>query len=407
MQFPTAHETRALQTAGLLPQGGDLLAHELLQAPAAAREAFVKQFVAASGEARELLAHEWLRKAVYHVVFREKCMQNVDVETAFNIVAVFGPKNVAQCVQFLESCNRSVLAKMGNLLLTKAELGFAMESAELESCLVVLFSASNIAEHVLTPAFLDKVQAANLKTWDAELLLRLARIYAPSGPVSLVRLVFPDLLPTICHALLAATNFDVETLTARLLDEPVAHILDAAEPGTLAAEPVLSEAERAQQELENKRKYWMEDPEEVFDDVARGKEQSAADARLEQAEQLLWASYHADPASFDKKGRGSAQRAALKKQLAQWTDEQIEGWARVVGSKSAGTVQNYVSRAAPAAKSTNSTKSKNAGKPPAADAAKAPKKPNQKRERERNQKRREAKIGEARKKKENKQAPPV
>mgnify|MGYP003365026631 CR=1 FL=1 len=423
MEFPSPQELKELEKKNLLNKADNYLAQAFLNEKPLEQEKFVVKYLSSSS----IQSLDILRKAVFHAIFNTKTIRNIDNETVFQIIRTYGYQNIHKCVQFLNSCRRSIPAKMTVFLLNKLKQGMPMDNMELEKFCIVLFSSKNIMNQLNADNLSKKL--VDLKppkeyTWQRESVLTVFNIYAEDGPINILRQIFPDLMPFTCHALLEVTSFDIELLTTKLLDSSAADVLRESDNSSAVQNMSINtnssnihssqiaddrEALRKKEEKqkEAKRRYWMEESEEpeLEEAVTDQTNKSSADKKLDEEQQFIWAAFNSDPSVFSREKRKSPERKQLKQNL-NWSDEQIEGWARVVGSKSkpeSATI-NYSARS-PAVINKKNTKSINTSNSANKEQQKEkPKsKAKEKKDRERNEKWRDGRRKEDRRRKEAKQ----
>lgn len=357
--LPSEGILKQLESNGILNETLDMYAQSLLSAStensklAASR---CKEYTALPSKSI-LLQHAGLRKVVYSLVFKQNVLHDVTVETYFDVVSVFGQKNLHACIEYLKDAPRSIPLKLGRLLLYKSEFGSQMSEQHFRSVVSIFFSVPRMAEATITSDF-EKNVAKNrpLAHFETDVLLELSSTYRIGGTLHALVTLFPQLNPIEVEAVVKKTQLSLEELTQIILDDPefvqstlypsAEHKKKSKKEKSKKEKPKyvdLDDHEREAREQrireESRRNFTYEytelediDPEPEEDDTGATSELSEADRKLAAQEQVLWAQWEQNRDVFSRENRKSPLRAQLKNKLG-WTDEQIEGWARFTGRR--------------------------------------------------------------------------
>jgi len=363
MHFPSEKSLAELQASGELDEALGLYANALL-VPENRQTAgqFVRQYLDLQKGDR-VLDHVTLRKAVFHLVFHENLLKDSTIEVYWDIVAKFGQQNKSVCIDYIQSAPRAVPLKLGRLLLYKAE--FADEDRhfttveDFEATVLIFFSVDRICENI-TPDMTSQLSRLSRSTTRnankvSRKLLDIVEAVKPGGEASKLRALFPQLeLPQALYLLRDLGGAD--QVSEIMLDEPqkIEAMLEnrrsvAHSGGSDFVQLDDSEKERQVERLrdfnrQNFRYEYVSMEEEDDEDPLEGErdsegegteELSQADKKLVALEEELWAFWQSDRALFDTSARKSRERDAMRKNLG-WTNEQIEGWGKVVGRRGKG-----------------------------------------------------------------------
>lgn len=357
--LPSEGILKQLESNGMLNEALDMYAQSLLNAHANNSKLAAsrcKEYTTLPPNSLAL-RHAGLRKVVYFLVFKQSVLHDATVETYFDVVSIFGQKNLHACTEYLQSAPRSIPLKLGRLLLYKSEFGSELSEQHFRSVVSIFFSVPRMAEAVITSDF-EKEVAKNrpLAHCETDVLLELAAMYRIGGTLHALVTLFPQLNPIEVEAVVKKTKLSVEELTQIILDDPefVQNTLYPSadqkkksrkekskkeKPKYVDLDDHEREAREQRIREESRRNFSYEytelediDPEPEEDDTGVASELSEADKKLAAQDQVLWAQWEQNRDIFSRENRKSPLRAQLKNKLG-WTDEQIEGWARFTGRR--------------------------------------------------------------------------
>lgn len=342
LKFPSNAQIAELNKAKKLDEALDVFAQAIVQiSDVKAVAQWCREYLSNNAVSRNLS----LRKAVFYLIVQKRILVDSPVESVWDFVVRFGPQNESAVITYLDSAPRSVPLKLGRLLLYFAEFGKPNGLADdgFQRCLIVLLSSVHIAEAVTTPDWTKSIH--KFRTNESMTILEVAQALDRGAPCWMLVTLFPQLSPSKAIALLRRTQLPIEQLSQHILDNPnfVDEVLkEPLKPQQRKRFVALDHKVRQAKEdaiLKHNQQHFkydfvsLEDLDpEPEDDGPSQPELSEADKKLASQEELLWNYWHSNKSVFDRTSRKSEARKQLCSKL-KWTNEQVEGWGRVIGQK--------------------------------------------------------------------------
>lgn len=277
---------------------------------------------------KDVQAHTALEKVAYELCVHRRAVVDSPVETVWDLVCVFGPKNSTSVIAYLDSLPKLFSKKLGRLIDSLAHQDHVEEQSKY--ALAVLFS-SQLAASFANREWQNDIK--KIRTDNSSLILRTCELYLLSSPVSELRQVFPQLPRVRARELLHGYDNNVDVTTQYILDNP--EVID--EPHK---KPRLVQLDRNQprntrtgtgnsnamfeKTLELTSALSDEDPDDE-PEIANEGEKSQADKAVDATEKLLFETSMTTPEVFNTDKATSNERKILRKKTG-WTDRQLEAW---------------------------------------------------------------------------------
>lgn len=286
-----------------------------------------------------------LRSVVFDLVVNRSVLgPRPSPEILWAFVVVYGPLNVQKTVEFLLELERRVpvIAKIGRVALSQLQAG---SSDALIRATAVLLSSRQVSKLVRTLEWEEKVRRLHDPAAESLLAVDFAvsELQITAADTDPLRDLFPQLSLERAAEILREHKGSVEEATSYLLENPHALETPASAPPQSAIpvapekyRPVTKES-RLEPATEDSvaatlRLVYEADEDErddTYDDALQGGEEPRSSSGLMKTEQYLWDLYSRTPDVFKRDSRKHKMRAEMKR-TTEWTDEQIEGWARVL-----------------------------------------------------------------------------
>ncbi|ANB13184.1 Cue3p [Sugiyamaella lignohabitans] len=325
-----------------------------------------------------------LRSGVFTLVTSKHIIPRPTPEFVWDFISLYGPKNVAKTIQYVKYLDKSFPVMITKL--SKLAVHTIKNSNNVSSDTILKTIAILIIDPELSTKFLTDNWYAELYSVESDLAMqvislcqngvsypgpgdtnrkgkqRMTTAQSPSAnpeDISMLLDLFPDLNIKSANKVLASHS-SVETATAYLLENENA--FDGLESDDSDEDYSVSDADsdknssdeeiKRYQPLANKKAnkqirpsnpdtaaleatlrliYEADEDErdDTYDDAPRTEEEAASTAALMKIEKQLWQIYNSTPDIFKRESRKAKQRLELRK-VTGWTDEQIEGWARII-----------------------------------------------------------------------------
>lgn len=273
-------------------------------------------------------------------------------EFLWQFILCFGATNVHDTCAFVARINETTLLvpKLGKLILFNLKNQNSKDALLVTQVLVV---NGEVAQSLVTDAFMTEVYSIG-----SDVAIEIATFASKAKDVSMLRHMFPDLEWGQASRVIDSHG-SVEASATYLLEHGIEH--------EQVGRPITNDQEEEEEEEEEQEDYEQDEENERYVSIDEFRQQDASDKDkmkslnvalrmleeeddpeeqelesgavvdqdpvsaklLFKTEKYLWDMYSRNAEPFSRASRKSKARAEMKS-VTKWTDEQIEGWARII-----------------------------------------------------------------------------